>query len=82
MISKNHILEIRKKKGLAQMEVSVKAGCSQSKLLSIEKYGFMPQPDLRQRIAKALDVSEGEVWPNLQTVDFPSAGGCNHDTNE
>ena len=65
MIAENNIRQIRQKRQIAQQALAAQAGCSPSKLTSIERYNYLPSEDLRQRIADALGVSEVEIWPEL-----------------
>lgn len=68
MIAPNTIRETRKERGIAQQALAAQAGCSPSKLTSIELYNYLPSEGLRQRIADALGVSEVEIWPELPEV--------------
>ena len=49
-------------------------GSTPSWLTYIEKYGHVPGPELRERIAAALNVVEDELWPE-GVVDFASVAG-------
>lgn len=61
----NRLRELRLGRGMVLQELAVKAGTSPSMLVAIEKYGHLPGPDLRERIAAALGVAEGAIWPGL-----------------
>jgi len=65
MVVSNRLLQIRTAKGIVQQELSVQAGCSPTKLVAIERYNFLPSEALRKRIADALGVSEGDIWPEM-----------------
>lgn len=65
MISRNRLRELRCQRGLAQQAVAVAAGTNVPTIVAIERYGYVPQNDLRQRIAKAVGVEETAIWPGL-----------------
>lgn len=58
----NHLRMLRKQKRMTQMELGVRALCSMTTILKIEKYAHYPNADCRQRIASALCVSESDIW--------------------
>lgn len=57
--------QIRKARGMTQMALAHTTGSAPSWLSYIEAYGHIPGPDLRQRIAEALGVTEAELWSDL-----------------
>jgi len=59
----NKLKEVRKSRGLAQMGLAVKANISTTTVVAIERYDYTPSPNLRRRIAQALQVDETEIWP-------------------
>lgn len=61
----NRLREIRKSQRLALWDVAVKAGCSTTTLVAVEKHGHLPTPEVRRRIAEALGVTERDIWPEL-----------------
>ncbi len=65
MEAKNRLRKVRKAQGLTLQAISVKAGCSMTTLIGIEKYGSLPTPEVRKRIANVIGVTEGEIWPEL-----------------
>ncbi|NQT72022.1 MAG: helix-turn-helix transcriptional regulator [Chloroflexi bacterium] len=69
MITKNRLREIRQERGIAQQWLAAHAGCSPSKLTSIERYNYLPSRGLRQRIAEALETTPEEIWPGLDEGD-------------
>lgn len=54
---------IRLKQGLAIGAVAVRARVGPGTILLIEKYGHMPRLDTQQKIARALGVEVGVIWP-------------------
>ncbi len=61
----NRVREVRRRCKLALQGLAVRAKTSPSMLIYVERYGHIPNDDLRQRIAAALGVSEQELWPEL-----------------
>ena len=59
----NRLRKIRHLKGMAQQELAVKAKVGPSMLTMIERYDYCPGPDMRQRIAKVLEVPVSELFP-------------------
>ena len=57
--------DIRKNRKMSLMALATAAGSTPSWLTYIERYGHVPGPELRKRIAAALGVSEAELWPEL-----------------
>jgi DNA-binding XRE family transcriptional regulator len=62
----NELRTIRRLKRLAQAELAVMVKTSPTVIVNVERYGYRPQHELRQRIAKALGVSEEEIWPGFE----------------
>jgi transcriptional regulator with XRE-family HTH domain len=62
----NRVKELRKKRGMSQAELAVKARTSPTMLVMIERYGHRPGPDLRERIARALGVTPEDIWPEVR----------------
>lgn len=59
----NTLLKLRKQRNMSQVELGLRAGCSPTTLLRIEKFGHRPPADCCHRIAAALGVTEAEIWP-------------------
>ncbi len=66
MIIESRFREIREQRGLTQQAVAVRARCSGSMLVGIERYGYVPGDRVRQKLAKILEVPESELWPGLR----------------
>lgn len=59
----------RMRRGLAMLALATRAGCSTSTLLAVERYGHVPQPDTRRRIATALGIPTGAIWGPADAID-------------
>lgn len=57
----------REQRGLTQQAVAIRARCSTSLLVAMERYGYVPGERVRQRLAAAMDAPEAELWPNVTT---------------
>jgi DNA-binding XRE family transcriptional regulator len=58
---------LRLVRGLPQAGLAVQAGCSPTTVLIIERWGHVPSPPVRQRLAAALGVDVREIWPREET---------------
>lgn len=63
MLNKNNLSRIRRSLNVSQMQVAVNSGVSSATIIGIEKYGYYPGPGVRERLSKALGVTENEIWP-------------------
>jgi len=62
----NNVREVRKKKNMSALELARRAVMASSSLSLIER-GLIPAyPGWRKRIAQALNVSERELFPEVQ----------------
>jgi DNA-binding XRE family transcriptional regulator len=61
---KNKLKELRQAKGLAQYGLATLAQTSPSTIVATERWGYVPSPAVRQRLAVALSVSERDIWPD------------------
>ena len=59
----NNLRAIRKAQRLALWGLAARTGVSATTLSAIERWDYMPGPDVRHRIAVALGVSVADVWP-------------------
>jgi transcriptional regulator with XRE-family HTH domain len=59
--------DARLRRQLAQAALAVVAGVSPSLVVAVERYGHQPRPETRARLARALGVSEGTLWPPGET---------------
>lgn len=67
-MSGNRLRELRNERQMAQQAVAVNAGTSVATIVAIERYGYMPQEELRQRISGALGVDESAIWPSVKAA--------------
>lgn len=70
----NNLRRIRKESQLPMLGLSVKSGVSTTIISGIERFGYFPGLDIRQRLTEALGVSIGSVWPELDEVTTPDNG--------
>lgn len=61
--ARNRIRVVRADKRITQMDIQLATGITQSKLSLIENLYVEPTPDEREALAKALGVSEAELFP-------------------
>ena len=59
----NPLGEILEKQGLTREDLRFLARVSPSTIRAVERYGYMPGPEVRERITKALNVREEMIWP-------------------
>ena len=60
----NALKEIRTKAGLSQLDLAKKTNIAPAEISRIENGWLYPYPGWRKRLAKALKVSEGELFPD------------------
>ena len=61
----NKCLAVRNRRGFSQQKLAVLAGVSPATIVAIEKYGYVPGPWVRRKLARALRASEAGIWPEL-----------------
>ena len=59
----NRLKEIRSKLRISQLELTVKAHVSPTMIVAIEKYGYIPGSDVREKLAMVLGVPEEQIFP-------------------
>ena len=64
-MTNNQCMAIRNKRGYSQQKLSIIARISPATLVAIERYGYVPGPWVRRKLARALRVSESRIWPEL-----------------
>lgn len=57
------VVQARRRAGLTQKQLGTRAGVTQQTISSIERGKGMPRDDLKLRIARALEVDPGELFP-------------------
>lgn len=65
MAERNQIKRLRQGLGLSQAGLAAVVQCTTPYVIFMEKHGYVPQADLRRRVAAALGVDEATVWPDL-----------------
>lgn len=66
----NRVREIRKLAGISMEELAVKAGVSYSNLSRWERNRQVPCRKIAEAIAKALDTTTGELFPEAKLKDI------------
>ena len=61
----NNLRIIRLGRDLALWGLAAKAGVSATTLSAVERWGYAPSPEVRRRIAEALGVEVGAIWPPM-----------------
>jgi len=65
----NHRLrEARTTANLALRGLTARSGVSATTLSAIERWGYLPAPETRSRIAAALGISISELWPEMEAT--------------
>jgi DNA-binding XRE family transcriptional regulator len=65
---KNKLKELRQAARLAQYGLATLAQTSPSTIVATERWGYVPSPAVRQRLAAALGVSERDIWPEEEST--------------
>jgi transcriptional regulator with XRE-family HTH domain len=68
----NHVREVREARGLGRYQLALLADVSPTWLQVIE-LGHVPGGAIRRRLAEALGVDEGELWPAEAKGEFEHA---------
>lgn len=61
----NRLKAIRTQRGYILQLLALEANCSVNTLTLIERYNHCPRPEVRARIARALDCDPTDIWPAL-----------------
>ena len=64
-ILKNNLRDIRKKKGMSQLELSYDTRISPSDISNIERGKQYPHKGWRKKISKVSEVDEEEIFPEI-----------------
>jgi transcriptional regulator with XRE-family HTH domain len=59
----NRLRALRLERGMTQQELALRARTTPALLTWVERYGYLPGPELQERIARALDVTPEDIWP-------------------
>jgi len=66
---RNRLAEVRKKQGISQLRLAYLTGIQPPEISRIETGRLKPYPGWRKRIARALKVSEAEIFPEDENAD-------------
>ncbi len=61
----NRLRLLRETEGLSQRDLARRSRVGAPYLSLIERHNYMPGRAVRARVARALGVSELDIWPNL-----------------
>ena len=77
---KNRLKEVREQKGLSQLKLTMMTGIAPGDISRIENGWLRPYPGWRRRLARALGVSEPELFPAGEAVsrETPKEGQDGH----
>lgn len=65
----NQVRRCRKVLDFKQQELAVQAHISPALLVAVERYGYLPSPEVRAKLAKALNTSESVLWPDIEATE-------------
>jgi transcriptional regulator with XRE-family HTH domain len=54
---------LRWARGLAMYALAVQASVSPTIIGAVERHGYIPGPEVRQRLAQAMNVDEADIFP-------------------
>jgi len=63
----NNLKQLRQGRGLAQYGLATLARTSPSTIVATERWGYVPSPAVRQRLAAALGVAVWDIWPDEES---------------
>ncbi len=69
MVRANNLKKFRKQQGFPMLELEALTGISTARIVAIERYNLYPGESVRQRLSKALGVSESIIWPQTEEND-------------
>jgi DNA-binding XRE family transcriptional regulator len=62
----NLLKQVRHRQGLAIYGLSALCGVSPAVISAVERWNYCPGDEVRRRIADALAVSIGDIWPKAE----------------
>jgi transcriptional regulator with XRE-family HTH domain len=68
MATTDLLVSARERKGWTQIELARQLGVAQSTVSRIEQGSALPRPALAVRLARLLEVSLSEIYPDLASV--------------
>jgi DNA-binding XRE family transcriptional regulator len=72
-MNKNALKAMRAERGLTNASIAVSAKVSTATITLIERYGFEPRQETKDKIAAVLGVDSRTIWPSGEQSDPPSA---------
>lgn len=73
MKNANALKDLRAQRGLSSAAVAVRAKVGTATITMIERYGYEPRLETKERIASAIGVEVGVIWPSGDQSDPPTA---------
>lgn len=61
--------KLRTERGWPIAALAARAGTGQGLIVAVERHGHLPTAAVRARLAAALGVGPGEIWPNHEEPD-------------
>ena len=75
MAEQNNFRRLRKQIGFSIMELSAKTGVSTATIVGIERYNLYPGISVRERLSRALKISESAIWPDVEDTETEDGNG-------
>jgi DNA-binding XRE family transcriptional regulator len=63
---RNLLKQVRHRRDLAIYGLSALSGVSPTVISAVERWDYCPGDEVRRRIANALEVSVGDIWPEAE----------------
>jgi len=71
----NNLRRFRKHQEFTVRGLSVAAHVSTATIVAVELYGDIPAAKTREKIARALNMSAGTIWPSIEVTEEVSSDG-------
>jgi len=65
----NNLRELRRRRGLAVWGLAARVGTSPATVSAIERWGYRPGAEVRERLARVLGVHVSQIWPDLAATE-------------
>jgi len=56
------------------MELAARTGVSTATIVGVERYNLYPSPSVRERLSRALLISEAAIWPSTEAPEAATDG--------
>jgi len=70
----NQLKKWRAQLAYSQQELSIQAKVSPAMLVAVERYNYLPGPEVRTKVANALGISEATIWPGIESTEVNANG--------